>query len=243
MNSADALTDAPPSDPSQDRDCACSAEERTERHLRLLQELAEIGMEMARAVRGQAVAQAAERDANPAAPFAGGDLGLVFSRIARAVRQTLALEARLAEERLKARAEHATQLAEHAARLAGEARAKTVRRRNDVRYYVAEAIEAETPEDDVEDLLEELDERLDDVDAAGEFDDRPIGELVASICRDLGITPDWSLWEDEDWAIEEARTRPPGSPYAAPPSGEDDALAAPPPDPPWPTHHPPDELS
>jgi hypothetical protein len=48
-----------------------------------------------------------------------------------------------------------------------------------------------------------------------DFADRPIGELVARICRDLGVTPDWGLFEDDDWAIEEARTRPPGSPLAS----------------------------
>jgi hypothetical protein len=24
------------------------------------------------------------------------------------------------------------------------------------------------------------------------------------ICRDLGLAPDWSLWPDEDWAVEMA---------------------------------------
>jgi hypothetical protein len=241
VTSADALTDALPSDPSQGRPEDCPGEERTERHLRLLRELADIGMEMARAVRAQAVTQAAERDVNAAAPvaaarFAGADLGLVFSRIARAVRQTLALEARLAEEGLKARAEHA-------ARRAGEARARAAQRKREVRNCVSDAIQVDAPPGDVEALLDELDERLGDPDYAGDFADRPIGELIASICRDLGITPDWGLWEDEDWAIEAAAARPPGSPYTAPPMGEDDAVAAPPPDPPWPTHHPPDKLS
>jgi hypothetical protein len=41
----------------------------------------------------------------------------------------------------------------------------------------------------------------------------PIGASVARLCAELGLTPDWSLWEDEDWAIEEAETDAPGSPY------------------------------
>ena len=34
---------------------------------------------------------------------------------------------------------------------------------------------------------------------------------VAATCQ--GISPDWRLWEDEEWAREEIRTRPPGSAY------------------------------
>jgi hypothetical protein len=35
---------------------------------------------------------------------------------------------------------------------------------------------------------------------------RPIGAVIATICEDLEAAVDWSLWADEDWAIEEART-------------------------------------
>jgi hypothetical protein len=33
--------------------------------------------------------------------------------------------------------------------------------------------------------------------------------LVARICADLGVTPDWSLWEGEGWAIEYEKSLPP----------------------------------
>ncbi len=55
---------------------------------------------------------------------------------------------------------------------------------------------------------------------------RPIGAVIALICKDLGATPDWERWAGEDWALEEARTRAPGSPYADwndPPDEDDDA--------------------
>jgi hypothetical protein len=61
-------------------------------------------------------------------------------------------------------------------------------------------------------LFEDLDERLGDGDEEADFADRPIGELVARICRDLGVTPDRSLWQDDDRAIEEAAAKAPGSP-------------------------------
>jgi hypothetical protein len=142
-------------------------------------------------------------------------------------RQTVALEAKLAEEVQSGRAERST--------LGVSDRWRSARRKRQAKAIVGEIIEAETASDfEANRLFNERDERLDDGDEEADFADRPIGELVARICRDLGITPDWSLFEDHDWAIEEARIRPPGSPFAAT-SGEDQ----PPPDPPRPTHHPP----
>jgi hypothetical protein len=115
-------------------------------------------------------------------------LGLVFARIARAVRQTFALEARLAEERRTAEVATAARRVE--------------RRKTKVRTAVERVLDAEADESDAENLFYDLTERLEtDYDDA-DFADRPIGELVARICRDLGVTPDWSLWQDEDWAIE-----------------------------------------
>jgi hypothetical protein len=43
-----------------------------------------------------------------------------------------------------------------------------------------------------------------------------VSELVARICKDLGVSVDWSLWEDEAWAIEEAAAREPALSGEAP---------------------------
>ncbi|HZZ32023.1 MAG TPA: hypothetical protein VFE10_08510 [Phenylobacterium sp.] len=189
--------------------------------MRMLAELAEIGMDLAREVRRQALDQAAE--APPSA-----DQALSFSRIARAVRPTVALEARLAEDRLQGPSGRPI--------LSVAERWRSARRKRQVRAIVGQVIEAEADNDYQHDrLLEDRNERLEDGDEEADFADRPIGELVARICRDLDATPDGSLFEDADWAIEEARTRPPGSPFAAAGSSADEA----PPDPPWPTHDPP----
>jgi hypothetical protein len=174
--------------PSSDLYAGESAEARTARHLRGLAELGEIGMELARLVRRQAVEQAA---ANPDGAV-DESLGLVFARIARAVRQTFALEARLADDRRMAQA--------------AETRLHVERRKTKVRTAVERVLDAEAGEGDAENLFYDLTERLEtDYDDA-DFADRPIGELVARICRDLGVTPDWSLWQDEDWAIEARST-------------------------------------
>jgi hypothetical protein len=164
---------------------------RTERHLAMLAELGEIGMDLAREVRRQALDQTGE------APSAA-DLALTFSRIARAVRQTVALEAKLAEERQKADADHLR-------RLAQEASARGRRRKKLIEDAVERAIEAEAHGETAEALLDDLYERLQDPRDDADYADRPIGELIARICKALGVTPDPSVWEDEDWAIEEAR--------------------------------------
>jgi hypothetical protein len=198
-------------------------EARTQRQLAMLQELAEIGMRLARGLESEAFAPAEEP--RPPSRFGGGDLGLIFSRIARAVRQTLALEARLAGEIETARVEHV--------------RAATDARRRQVRGYVVEAIEADAVEHgktglDVEWLLGDLDERLDDGDYDAALEAAPIGDLVARICADLGVTPDWSLWEDEAWAIAYEKSRPPDNQPAAEhwpsPPGANPDTGQPPPD-------------
>jgi hypothetical protein len=147
--------------------------ERRERHSRMLQELAETGMGMA-----------------------------------RALRQTLALAARIDEERLeqKVRARHSVAVV----------RQGKDRQRIAVRQVVEEAIGdvAQAGTERSENLLSDLDERLDDPDIDAELGQRSLGEIAARICKDLGLEPDWRLWAEEDWAIEEAQTRPKGSPFA-----------------------------
>jgi hypothetical protein len=181
-------------------------ESRAERHLRLLQELAEIGMDIARAVRAEALARDDAAEPTPSR-FGKGDLGLVYSRVARAVRQTFALEARLAEGIEKARVDREQ-------RRVNVAQLEFEQRQEDIRDFVAQAIEADaarrhTPEEAVERLLDDLDERLEDGAYDDALADAPIAELVARICDDLGISPDWRIWDDQDWAIEYLREHTP----------------------------------
>jgi hypothetical protein len=161
-------------------------EARTERHLRLLAELAELGMTLARTV----VAQAED----------GAELA--FARIARAVRQTLALEARLAEE---------GQL-----RRERQAREHKHQREAKVRRMVETTIEADADESDIDDLLYDLNERLADLDDT-DFTHRPLIEVVASICQDLGVTFDPSQWQDEPPQPRHPGQGPPSGPQSRDP--------------------------
>ena len=193
-------------------DMAATPEDRATQRLAMLHELADIGMEIARSLRVQAAAFAATAP-EPAAK--APDFPLMFDRIARAVRRTLALQERLDEGRRKAIA----QQQEIAAR---EVRFAPVRRKHQVCALVEEAIEAEAERTGasatrVESLLDDLHERLDDYDPG--FASDTVAQMVAQICDDLGVTPDWTLWKDQDWFIEETAalraaqsTDPPPSP-------------------------------
>ena len=190
--------------------------------MQVLRELAELGMGLARTVQAQAVGQASDASTQdePALPAwaRGADLGLMFARIARAVRQTVALEAKLYRD-------HQAGHDKVRAKRAVETRLRGIRRKAKVIEIVERVVERES---DAERLLDDLDERLQDEDDA-DFADRPLGELVARICRDLGVTPDWSLWANEAWASE-AR----GDPAAPPPDATRPPAA-------WPPHPTPDD--
>jgi hypothetical protein len=179
------------------RETAEAAEERAERHLGMLRELAEIGMGLARKLQHEAD----QADTVPA------ELVLTFSRLARAVRQTMALETRLADDRLVRRGKvEADERAERFTR--GRANKAAVK---DIVERIIDAGDGDT-----ERLLDDLDERLDDPRDDAHFADRPLGDLVAAICRDLGVTLDWSLFEGQDWAVSADPAAPPDVPRQTP---------------------------
>ena len=116
--------------------------------MRGLEELTEIGMQLVRAVRDQALDAPPERAA---------ELALTFSRVARAIRQTVALEARLARD-AETQAQDAADRRER--RAVGERFDLIQRRKAQVRDAVERAIETDAA--DREHLLDDLYERLED---------------------------------------------------------------------------------
>ena len=194
----------------------------------MLAELAEIGMDLARHVRLQALglaeagagdcwggAAAALPEAAPSRVNArgelGADLGLVFSRVARAVRQTVALEARLASDALAQSQGREQREAAAEARLAASERARVRKQKDRVRGLVEAAISAEAEGRDGENLRLDLDERLEDPDVEAELGWRPIGVIVAAICDDLGIKADLSHFTDAELGFDFAAMRPGGA--------------------------------
>lgn len=187
---------------------AGEAAERNGRHLRMLAELAEIGMELAREVRRQALEEAGAEGVSRSTE-APADWGLVFARIARAVRQTVALEARLAAEAEKQGA--AAETGRRSARLAQDRQQK-----ERVRRLVETAIASEANGEAAENLRLDLDERLEDPDIEAEFGRRPIGVIVVGICADLGVTVDLSGFTDAELGFDITPSRPVGGPIGGP---------------------------
>ena len=211
--------------------------ERTETMLNKLARLSEICMALAEIVGHQATAQ---RDLQDVAQRAGvkevieetivlevrSDFGAIISKIARAVRVTIMLEDKLMKERrLRLLGlEDLRETRRRAAEAAGEnAEKRRMRiRRNKVDVAVRETIRLEQPDRESREpffeALEELwdDEEYDNLEA---WDAWSIGPTIAAFCKELGVTPDWDRWKDQDWAVEEAQDNTPGSPYAAPKTG------------------------
>jgi len=185
---------------------------RAERRLRLLEELSEIGMELARALKP--VAGADET-------IAGKDPAAAFAPLSRAIRLTLALEAKTDEELrdlkagvVRAREEKRVQAAKRARDAADKASEARVDRVRDLVLNVAER-ECEDV-DAFDDVYEALKERLEEDEAYDDCDERPLRETVERLCKDLQLTPDWSRWVDDGWIVESPPARWRCSPFHQP---------------------------
>jgi hypothetical protein len=150
------------------------------------------------------------------------DGGLTYSRISKALRQNLALHARFEADNDKTQQERAAEAAAKQAREAQRAAAiqagLKAKQKRQVQQAVTLAMDAELAEDaekfDYGGLYGELLERLDDFDDYSDFGRKPVSEIVEGICKVLGLTFDPALWEDEPWAIEEAKAKAEASPAA-----------------------------
>lgn len=128
-----------------------------------------IDMDLARIVHGQAKAAAsAPLDAEASAP-PGPDATITFDRIARAVRRSIALARSLAEP----------------VRAHPDAAACRVARKLVIRG-VEDAIERHAGSD-ADALHSEFAERLDTADLDDDIALRPVADIIADVCRDLGL--------------------------------------------------------
>jgi hypothetical protein len=194
---------------------------RAERRLRKLDELSEIGMELARDLRREATAAANPAESATSETPVSGDRANAFARLSRAIRLTLALEARI-DEALRAlragvvaeREERRLEAGRHAA---AEAAARRKAHGERVQSLVIEAAEREIEDGEaLFGVFEALEERLEEDEAYKDLERLPLRETVERLCADLQLTPDWSRWDGEGWTPEAPFYRPPASVWRQP---------------------------
>jgi hypothetical protein len=184
----------------------------------MLDRLAEAGLEIVIALETRAKGAASAPADDPVDLDA---VALGYSRAARAVRLSILLHAKLIADRDDAARAAARQRGTE--ERAAQAEADDIARRLEPLYVhkfriervVERVAEAEHPDDEeeVDRLIAEAGDRLDDEDLYGDILQRPLGEMVALICRDLGLHPDWERLAGEAWAVEEAEEGDPRSPF------------------------------
>ena len=207
---SDPASTAPPADP------AAWAQEVLRRQVVLLEQIAEEGLRL-----GQAIArQITDPDPSVETSVKAETIAMAFSRVARAVRMTALLQTRLLKDMDEARARAAFAWSSDPSSVA---LAEEEARRNEPAYVHKARVEAiveriakrgaKNDEEKLDRIIRETGERLDDEDIYGDVLTRPVGELVALICRDLGLDPDWTRLAEEAWAQEEIRLGVERSPF------------------------------
>jgi hypothetical protein len=156
---------------------------------RMLKAMGEVGLGLLYELQGRCQAPVDERP-DPVA------IATAYDRITRAMRLTFALEARLIEAPPQAPQRSVT--APPARRPVSRAEGRRDVLLNVVPDMIKAHADAEPGFDRAEAFAES--ERLIDREIGeAHLLNRPILELVALICRDLGVEPDWDLWDPEAW--------------------------------------------
>ena len=175
-----------------------------EQQLSMLTRLADMGLNIAAAVEQQALADTDTRNT-----------GLAYARIAKSVRMTIALQTRVLKDLAALEDEAARQ-----GKVRRERTDEVLVARKDRVWRIVErvAVERLTEEDEPERDIELASLRygthaLLEQDLVGDILERPLGALVETICQGLGLDPDWEALAKEAWAIAEAQTGDPRSPF------------------------------
>jgi hypothetical protein len=209
------MFDACPEPEMDEADRLPPAPVRAEERMRLTRRMAEMGATIGEKLARQAVfnAEMTEVDILPDAQRQQharrlDECAKTFAQVSRAVCTAVALEERIDQDLQSTPPPTEREEARERRRLAAVARRERAeRRRQDVARSVEVVATAELPEpgDPVRrhaNLHARIDRllvpELADLDG---FLRRPEGEIIARICRDLGLNPDWTLWNDP-WADE-----------------------------------------
>jgi hypothetical protein len=176
-------------------------------HAAALSALTALGVEMASNIQAAALTAEAAEDKHR--------LATAFARVARSVRQSIALDAKLAREARQA-AREAAQDGRRAVEAEGE------RRRKRVKLSLEREIWNEAEGEDAERLLDALDEQL-DLDELSELAGESVEAQIERIRAGLGLTgvPLEEAADDED-DEDDDDARASGGQAAAEPDDEDD---------------------
>lgn len=182
-----------------------------DRHLAMLDRLAEAGLQIAIALEAEAKSAASAPADRPVDLEA---VALSYSRVARAVRMSLLLHAHLVQGgEVRAQAQAKTTAERPPPQPVDPEWAREEVARDRVARIVRRVIQAEHDDEErVERLADEAVERLEDLDCYGAVTARPMSEMVADICHDLGLSPDWTRLAIEAWAVEEMSSGDVGEP-------------------------------
>jgi hypothetical protein len=195
----------PAAEPNAD-DALCVA-----RQLAMLERLADIGMVIAEGMARRVLASAEETSAE-----SHHDISLAYARVAHAVRQTVMLEQRLRRER-----RHEADAAQSQEMRLSLATQEEVREQ--IEGVIGRVVQAQHGDSHRADRLrDEAHERLEDEGLYGDVLARPMSEIVADICRDLDLNPDWTCLAREAWAVDEVERGDIGAPLAALPREGDE---------------------
>jgi hypothetical protein len=183
----------------------------THYYLQVLHELIDMGTDLARAVHRQATADAGEGTAIAAG--VAPDPTIAFDRIARTIRRTIVLARHVAEPLPERVASHDAH--------------KRIAARKQIIRAVEDAIESKAygaawmNDEEADGLRAELMDRLDGPDLDGFDLNRPVADIIADICRDLGLaaapgTHPWKRRTPDDVAALCARAAAPRPPPSVP---------------------------
>ncbi len=166
--------------------------EATDRDREILEALAELGLEVASALKQRIIAAEEAESADR--------LSLAFTRVSRSIRQTLAFRAKLAEMKAKSAEKRQAKERDQAIETS-RLRVKKHQVARDVALMVEATSEPES-------LLTDLHERLMDPDIEDELLTIRVGDVIIGLCDELGIPVELSVWQDKGWFINEDRPRP-----------------------------------
>jgi hypothetical protein len=182
-----------------------------ERDIHILGEFSEIALGLAQSIQRETVAMQGKGHSLDYLSRASVE----FTRISRAARMAIMLRSRLRAELEglgQPRPEDAEALRERAIR---DRPASELERIYHVQRIVGRvAFEKLADKQKALKLAHQAAERLEMDELYGRVMSRPVSELIAEICHDLGLEPDWPRCAQERWAIEEMASGKPGKPLA-----------------------------